>query len=313
MPTDMLQLITRCPQCETAFSFETAQLRLAQGWVRCGRCACLFEADKHLFERTKHTPTPPSAGLSAAQVAQSHLPREPLTEMTALRDDLSAIHQTLDELSELQSHAPGDHSVERSELEKMRALSMQINSSGLHGIGSPELTLSEPHRDSAEPAQQRSEPRASDWIYTLFITVMVMCLLLQLLWAKREVIAAFSEQTHALVQSLCDAMGEPLDWPQEPQSLKIESSSLKSVGPVDYHLKLRLRNEQDYGVKTPALELSVLDAAEEVLVRKIFTREQLSLQAAVFADKDLVIAFELQLDDAIARRVAGYKIDFFYP
>ena len=46
-----MQLITRCPQCETAFSFEASQLSLAQGWVRCGRCAMLFEADKYLFER----------------------------------------------------------------------------------------------------------------------------------------------------------------------------------------------------------------------------------------------------------------------
>jgi predicted Zn finger-like uncharacterized protein len=46
-----MQLITRCPQCQTAFAFEAEKMRMAQGWVRCGRCSKLFEADQHLYER----------------------------------------------------------------------------------------------------------------------------------------------------------------------------------------------------------------------------------------------------------------------
>ncbi len=39
--------ITHCPQCETAFKVSPQQLELAKGWVRCGRCAHVFEA--HLY------------------------------------------------------------------------------------------------------------------------------------------------------------------------------------------------------------------------------------------------------------------------
>jgi len=39
--------ITHCPQCETAFKVSPQQLALAKGWVRCGRCAHVFEA--HLY------------------------------------------------------------------------------------------------------------------------------------------------------------------------------------------------------------------------------------------------------------------------
>ena len=45
-----MRLITRCPQCETTFRVIPDQLKLAQGWVRCGRCTRVFEADQHLFE-----------------------------------------------------------------------------------------------------------------------------------------------------------------------------------------------------------------------------------------------------------------------
>lgn len=50
--------ITHCPQCETAFKVSPQQLELAKGWVRCGRCARVFEAALH-FETPPDIPTPP--------------------------------------------------------------------------------------------------------------------------------------------------------------------------------------------------------------------------------------------------------------
>lgn len=45
-----MRLITRCPQCETTFRVIPDQLKLAEGWVRCGRCTRVFEAQQHLYE-----------------------------------------------------------------------------------------------------------------------------------------------------------------------------------------------------------------------------------------------------------------------
>ena len=50
--------ITHCPQCETAFKVSPQQLELAKGWVRCGRCAHVFEAALH-FETPPDIPAPP--------------------------------------------------------------------------------------------------------------------------------------------------------------------------------------------------------------------------------------------------------------
>jgi predicted Zn finger-like uncharacterized protein len=49
--------ITHCPQCETAFKVSPQQLELAKGWVRCGRCAHVFEAALH-FETPSDMPAP---------------------------------------------------------------------------------------------------------------------------------------------------------------------------------------------------------------------------------------------------------------
>lgn len=41
-------LITRCPHCETAFRIQAAHLEKAEGHVRCGRCANVFDAYQEL-------------------------------------------------------------------------------------------------------------------------------------------------------------------------------------------------------------------------------------------------------------------------
>ena len=36
--------VTRCPACKTMFKVVADQLKIAQGWVRCGRCGEVFDA-----------------------------------------------------------------------------------------------------------------------------------------------------------------------------------------------------------------------------------------------------------------------------
>lgn len=48
----MADMITRCPQCATAFRITAAHLKLAQGSVRCGACFTIFNALENLSERT---------------------------------------------------------------------------------------------------------------------------------------------------------------------------------------------------------------------------------------------------------------------
>jgi len=45
-----MSLLTRCPACETLYKLVPDQLRISQGWVRCGQCAEIFDASEHLIE-----------------------------------------------------------------------------------------------------------------------------------------------------------------------------------------------------------------------------------------------------------------------
>src|SRR5690606_34344027 len=46
-------LFTRCPDCETTFRITAEALRKADGQVRCGRCACVFNGYTELRRRTR--------------------------------------------------------------------------------------------------------------------------------------------------------------------------------------------------------------------------------------------------------------------
>src|SRR5580765_5872930 len=43
-----MSLVTRCPACATAFKVVRDQLRISDGWVRCGRCSQVFDATQSL-------------------------------------------------------------------------------------------------------------------------------------------------------------------------------------------------------------------------------------------------------------------------
>lgn len=48
-----MSLITRCPECETLFRVVPDQLRISEGWVRCGHCASVFDAAAHMATAEK--------------------------------------------------------------------------------------------------------------------------------------------------------------------------------------------------------------------------------------------------------------------
>lgn len=50
-------LVTRCPACLKAFKVVKDQLKLSQGWVRCGHCGEVFHAATHFVQRAP-TQTP---------------------------------------------------------------------------------------------------------------------------------------------------------------------------------------------------------------------------------------------------------------
>lgn len=56
-----MSLVTRCPTCATTFKVVRDQLRISDGWVRCGRCSEVFDATKALLDAETGEPVPPQS------------------------------------------------------------------------------------------------------------------------------------------------------------------------------------------------------------------------------------------------------------
>ncbi|MGF6351304.1 zinc-ribbon and DUF3426 domain-containing protein [Variovorax sp. W2I14] len=63
-----MSLVTRCPACTTTFKVVRDQLRISDGWVRCGRCSHVFDATLDLHESSDGVPAgaPPAPSPAAA-------------------------------------------------------------------------------------------------------------------------------------------------------------------------------------------------------------------------------------------------------
>ncbi len=81
-------MFTRCPQCARVFAITAQQLRCAQGDVRCGNCATIFNAVESLTDEAPSPPDPPitPAGAPAASSAADGYSRAAEGETTAAPD-----------------------------------------------------------------------------------------------------------------------------------------------------------------------------------------------------------------------------------
>ena len=62
-----MSLVTRCPACATPFTVVRDQLRISDGWVRCGRCSQVFDATADLQDAANfHVEAPATAPVTVA-------------------------------------------------------------------------------------------------------------------------------------------------------------------------------------------------------------------------------------------------------
>jgi predicted Zn finger-like uncharacterized protein len=75
-----MSLATRCTACGTIFRVVQDQLRVSEGWVRCGRCAEVFDAREQLFDIDREVPPPWPATPPAPppDIEPASLPSEPV-------------------------------------------------------------------------------------------------------------------------------------------------------------------------------------------------------------------------------------------
>lgn len=96
-----MSLATRCTACGTIFRVVQDQLRVSDGWVRCGRCAEVFDAREQLFDMDREPPPAwPAHGAPSAPAEATVMEREPVEMMAPAPHPEPAIEEGIESWDE---------------------------------------------------------------------------------------------------------------------------------------------------------------------------------------------------------------------
>jgi predicted Zn finger-like uncharacterized protein len=288
-----MSLTTRCPACQTLFKLVPDQLRISEGWVRCGQCNEVFDASLQLLSPAVATnpaafesaPTLPVAELADSARATTEPVSAPASE------SLVALPATAEILIQIDPNDLADPDRKREpDLDQPSFLQTQKNASGWR------------------PALAR--------ILWLAIGLGLLLVLAgQVVFHERNRIVALQPGLRSLMLMFCSPLNCSLSALQQRDAVVIDGASFTKIRPNAYRLNFTLRNTAATAVAAPAIELSLTDSLDQPVVRRIFAAPEFGIQSntlALASEWTGSIALEVKATGA-AERIVGYRLLAFYP
>lgn len=292
-----MSLITRCSACGTMFKVVADQLRISQGWVRCGNCSEVFDAAANLqpyvspvvgdsalaagsAEGTKQADNPESVVSMLVTPSAEQVEAGTSTSMTADEEAPSAAAVSL---PEVQVSPSPDLAAD------VFAFSVSPEPSDFSGGVSP--TTRTTHTESAfgeseapppagvqEVSFVRDARRAAfwrrpvlRWSLGLASVVLLGALLLQVALFQRNTLSVSQPWLQPGLYTLCSYLGCEIGAPQQIEAIVIESSSFNKLATDVYRLKVVIRNSGPVALAFPSLELTLTDTQDQAQLRRVLT------------------------------------------
>lgn len=323
-----MSFTTRCPACGTTFRIVADQLKISEGWVRCGHCADVFDATLYLEPWVPGAPatagSPPEPAVPQAELTTASDPHEdelitlppaPLPDEppTDARDDA-------DFSTELQRFAAAKAAAE-AEIAAASSTSTAPDKPDAIPAATPGKEVDDKVDAEAVPGFVRQAQRRAFWqSRSVRVGLSLLALLLGALlvaqWAvhERDRLAAWRPDLLPLLQQACAPIGCTVGPVRNIDAIVIDSSALvRRLG--NFHsFDLVLKNTADMALALPALELSLTDSRDEVISRRVFLPEEWPDAPTVIpAQSSLNVSFRLSLGVGEATPMAGYRALVFYP
>lgn len=319
-----MSLITRCPACQTLFKVVPDQLRISGGWVRCGMCDEIFDAASHAQQESSPPPVPhasPAAGVSA--IAPESVPG---VQVASGVDDAAALVASTEAGAEVDMEIEATASISASvtdvELPAANEVSEQNAGQEIQAVTEavespvqePDPVVSFMKGVKAQSAWHRSWVRAT---LAVACTGLLLGLGLQVVLHERNWLAASVPQVRPALVAVCASLDCTISPLQQIESIVIESSAFARVRGEVYRLNFAVKNTSGFELATPALELTLTDAQDQGVMRRVFTPADLAAPSNVLApESDWTGAVSVAVRPAVgsgAERIAGYRLLAFYP
>lgn len=284
--------IVRCPECGTVYTLVPDQLKIAQAWLRCGQCQHAFDSTglvvawPALIERE----TVDSVGIAERLVIDELLKQEDRSDPSVQPETaLSAFEEALTTF-------------------KPEPLTPLLNEAMLGGLGEkvhPQPDAGHPERNSL-PALKRSS-----WLLKLSVLVLLLALAFQWLWIERHALVAAEPSVAKVGQAVCRTWGCAISPLQVRDGIVIESSSLMPQEEGGFLLRWSWRNARSQTLQTPALELTLLNAQDKALVRRVMPVAELGAPVSLATGQTWDGQLHLMPEEGLMP--SGYRLLSFYP
>lgn len=308
-----MSLITTCPACGTMFRVVSDQLRVSEGWVRCGHCAEVFDATSHMAPGSEPVPGTDVAGDGAAAGAgpdpsaddpiASDLAASPLDAPFVFRRSDLAADSVADPAA-----PPG-----------------AMDSAAWDDAGVDSSAPSDPaagHEPVHEVGFVRDARRKAFWSRSPVRVMLVLALLLlaaalagQVAFQNRDRLAVEQPALRPVLASACDVLQCTLQPPRHIDTLAIESSSFNKLRGDAFRLNFTVRNNAPMEVAVPAMELTLTDSQDQPVLRRVLLPGEIGAGSVIAggADWTASVALAVNGNGAQSSRIAGYRLLAFYP
>jgi hypothetical protein len=143
---------------------------------------------------------------------------------------------------------------------------------------------------------------------------LALLLLLQFAWQDRDRLAQEQPGLRPALQQMCAWLNCTIGPPRQIEAIVIESSGFNRLRNDTYRLGFTLRNTGRVPVAVPAMELTVTDAQDQPITRRVLLAEELGAAGAMIpATGDWSRSLGIAIDAPPSTRVAGYRLLAFYP
>ena len=283
---DAMLLSTQCPACKTMYKVVADQLRVAEGWVRCGRCAGIFDARQNLTEL--------AAGPSATAK------EDPAPTGSLVQPPGDAVPESIDTQAGVQAPLARQAHTEADVI--------LAPPQPLDGPAKPSFLIQSPALSAVEGSWARG-------IWLLLLLLCFSALTGQVLHKERDRVTARAPALAPIIEGLCAWAQCSLTPLQRIEAVVIESSAFKRTEDGNYHLQFVVRNVASHAIAMPAIELTLTDSQDGALIRRVLLPQDFDPFAPTMAaDSDWTASMLLSVaTGAETSQVSGYKLVAFYP
>jgi predicted Zn finger-like uncharacterized protein len=309
-----MSLITRCPACGTMFKVVPDQLRISEGWVRCGHCADVFDASAHMqgdsampeVQPTAPSPMPQPEGQPQPAKPPDPEPQpehEPEPEPEHTPPPLAVTDFLVEPLM------PREPAPQVSYLDAVDELSREESAPAVDDPALDDVSFVQQARRKA--FWRRPLVRAT---LGLAACMLLVALTLQIAVQERDRIAAAQPTLKLPLQQLCEPLGCTVGPPRQIEAVVIDGSTFSKLRGDAYRLNFTLRNQAATDIAMPAIELTLTDGQDQPVVRRVLTPADLGAPSATLAaGADWTGNFAMSVAGSGTGRVAGYRVLAFYP